>query len=420
MVDNPIGPPDEYDYFSGKRTDRTYISKSFKSTDLLDLEEPKYLRILSKIFNSGETWEFAKVKKEIVLRVTSSGRQEVKIVFYEDSREIKHITIQRFTREGGKPHKNGFSFSGTEIEKLFNMLRLIRYIDLESSGRVRLDDSMINEWLISDDEKRKYFTKNLDLVKEISEQHITKSDVIAFAYRKKQLEVFHNLLNDKRYFESKKAEWNVKGDEAVWQNLFEENSWIFGYGLNYVFTSQLDDKKLEQVTSGYSFHEAGKRTDALMKTRGLISSLCFVEIKTHNTPLLKKTPYRGECWPVSDDLCGSVAQVQKTVQKAIKTIQTKIETTSDDGNPTGEAVFLYQPKSFVVIGCLDEFISNSAVNEQKFGSFELFRRNVSNPEIITFDELYERAKFIARLSEEENGLQTEMLEDVISEDEIPF
>jgi hypothetical protein len=97
-----------------------------------------------------------------------------------------------------------------------------------------------------------------------------------------------------------------------------------------------------------------------------------------------------------------VAQVQKTVQKAIKTIQTKIETTSDDGNPTGEAVFLYQPKSFVVIGCLDEFIANSAVNEQKFGSIELFRRNMNNPEIITFDELFERAKFIVKLSEVEN------------------
>ena len=198
------------------------------------------------------------------------------------------------------------------------MVKLVRYIDLDSSEKVRLDDSVLDELLISEEEKRKYLIDNLDLVKEITEQNITKSDVIAFAYRKKQLELFDCLLHDQQYFNSKKADWGARGNEAVWQNFFEDNPWIFGYGLNYIFTSQLDDKKLEQVTTGYSFHEAGKRSDALMKTRGLISSLCFVEIKTHKTPLLKKVPYRAECWPVSDELCGSVSQVQKTVQKAIK------------------------------------------------------------------------------------------------------
>lgn len=187
--------------------------------------------------------------------------------------------------------------------------------------------------------------------------------------------------------------------------------------MNYIFTSQLDGKKLEQVTNGFSFHESGKRADALMKTRGLISSLCFVEIKTHKTPLLNNNAYRSECWPISDELSGSVAQVQKTAQKAIKTIQTKIEIESENGNLSGETAFLYQPKSFIVIGCLMEFFSRNGVNEQKFGSFELFRRNINNPEIITFDELFERAKFIVKLSEEENNLKGNYQ---TTEDEIPF
>ena len=55
------------------------------------------------------------------------------------------------------------------------------------------------------------------------------------------------------------------------------------------------NQALEQVTTGYSFAQSGKRTDALLKTRGYISSLCFVEIKTHTTPLLhNKEPYRAE------------------------------------------------------------------------------------------------------------------------------
>jgi hypothetical protein len=402
MNENPIEPKDEIDYFDTKRNDRTYISKSFPSRDIVGNEDGRKIRILSKVFDSDELFEFAKIKKDIVLRTTRSRRQEVKVVFFEDSREIKELVFQRFTKESGNPHKYSFSFGGNEIKTIYNLLELIRYIDLEDGNKVKLDDIVMNESLLSEYEKRKFLSDNPDLVKEISEHHITTSDITAFAYRKNQLEIFEKMLKSPEFFEAQKFFWLANRDEAVWQKFFEQNPWIFGYGLNYIFTSQLDDKKLEQYTTGYSFHEAGKRTDALMKTRGIISSLCFIEIKTHKTHLLRKEPYRGECWPVSNELCGSIAQIQKTVQKAIKSIQTKIEFTSAEGNPTGEIAFLYQPKSFVVIGSLNEFVTNNAINEQMFGSFELFRRNVTNPEIITFDELYERAKFIIKLSEEES------------------
>ena len=48
----------------------------------------------------------------------------------------------------------------------------------------------------------------------------------------------------------------------------------------------------------------------------------------------------------------------------------------------------------MIIGSLGEFVGEKGVNKQKYRSFELYRRNIINPEIITFDELYERAKFI--------------------------
>jgi hypothetical protein len=71
---------------------------------------------------------------------------------------------------------------------------------------------------------------------------------------------------------------------------FERNPWIFGYGLNYVYLDTLNDKKLEQVVQGHYVGGHGKRADALMKSKGVISSLCFVEIKTHKTPLLAPLP----------------------------------------------------------------------------------------------------------------------------------
>ncbi len=55
---------------------------------------------------------------------------------------------------------------------------------------------------------------------------------------------------------------------------------------------------------------------------------------------------------------------------------------------------MYQPRSFLVIGSLSEFHTVHGVNEEKYSSFELFRRNLKSPEVVTFDELFERAKYI--------------------------
>jgi hypothetical protein len=138
----------------------------------------------------------------------------------------------------------------------------------------------------------------------------------------------------------------------------------------------------------------GKRVDALMKTRGIISNLCFVEIKTHTTALLEAKPYRTGCWAPSKELAGAIAQVQGTVASAVENLSGKINPSDKEGNPTGEEIYNYQPKSYLVIGSMGEFVSEHGVNKDKLRSFELLRKNTSNPEIITFDELYERARFI--------------------------
>ena len=48
---------------------------------------------------------------------------------------------------------------------------------------------------------------------------------------------------------------------------------------------------------------------------------------------------------------------------------------------------------------LSEFSGEHGENEEKFSSFELLRRNLTNPEVITFDELYQRAKYIVAFDE---------------------
>ena len=44
-------------------------------------------------------------------------------------------------------------------------------------------------------------------------------------------------------------------------------------------------------------------------------------------------------------------------------------------------------------------MGDNGIKKDRYRSFELFRRNVAKPEIVTFDELFERAKFIVEVAE---------------------
>ena len=208
------------------------------------------------------------------------------------------------------------------------------------------------------------------------------------------------MLDDDAHFATKVAVNRRESSEDVWQRFFEENTWIFGYGLSYIFNSPLDDRQLEQSIKGNDITGGGKRVDALLKTQGLVSAFAFGEIKTHTTKLLKPVAeaYRGESWQVSDEFSGGIAQVHRSVQLSLKSIDSKREITTVGGVPTGEKIYNYRPRSFLVIGSLSEFETAQGINEQKYSSFELFRRNLMSPEVITFDELYERAKYIVESS----------------------
>ncbi|MER7643723.1 Shedu anti-phage system protein SduA domain-containing protein [Streptomyces sp. NPDC126522] len=224
---------------------------------------------------------------------------------------------------------------------------------------------------------------------------LTEEDIRRISNRKSQLQRFEALLTDQGFFERERG--LAAGPEAVWQGFFEENPWIFGYGLNLVACEPLDDGKLERITTGANiFTGAGKRSDAVMRSKGFISSLLFCEIKTHVTPLLASAPYRPpDVYQVSKDVVGAVAQVQKTAHKALRLVSGELHRLyGDDGAPTDIEISTARPRQVLVIGSLVEFTDAGAVNPEKITSFEQYRRSIHDVEVITFDELYERASFI--------------------------
>lgn len=377
------------DDYKNPKEGKTYISPRLDAFG----DSDRKVRIASKVIESPDSYAFAKIKDDVVLRHKKDAKSHITAKFLEDNREIFVLSIQGYSVATEKPHNASFSFVGEEIGKLLEFVRNIQSVNLGSPSSVNISDEELNRIVLNDRQVKSLLHENQELFAEVLKSEVTTEDLIAVGYRKKQLDVYEKLLADPNYFERIKAKKNTT-NEGLWQKYFEKNPWVFGYGLGYIFLSTLDDRKLEQVVQGHSVDSHGKRVDALMKTKGVISNLCFVEIKTHATELLESKPYRSGCWAPSKELAGAIAQVQGTVAAAVDSLSSKINPSDSQGNPTGEELFNYQPKSYLVVGSMSEFVSENGVNKDKLRSFELLRKNTTNPEIITFDELYERAKFI--------------------------
>ena len=256
--------------------------------------------------------------------------------------------------------------------------------------------STIDKELIFEYSMRPTFSNAVD--KEAESEYKANIEFVTLQRRKKELEKFERLLYEPEYFETQCI---GVSKEAVWQKFFEESQWIFGHGLNYIFMTSIDNKKLEQIIIGNTFNERGKRTDGLLKTHGESSFMCLVEIKTHLTKLLEKEQYRGDCWAISSELAGGISQIQKVAHKVVKKMESQIEIVDEKGDLTGESIFLCNPKAYLIIGNLEEFKGDHGTNKEKQASFEIFRRNLMTPEIITFDELYLRARGIIRILSQE-------------------
>lgn len=394
----------DYKYHMGKVPNKTYVSKRINSKSLEEVEGQITekiipLRYASKILQLENSFGFIKEKDNIVLRITPSGRQEITAKFLEDSRGIYTLQIQRYTTKTGTPHRAYFSFRGDEIGTLVNFIQSIKDLNLDNNDGVKISDQELKKLKLSKQQAYSIYKDNKELFEEVLDERVTQDDIKNLVYKKEQIEYFEKLLNNEDFFASEKITESISKDENLWQYFFERNTWIFGFGLQYIINVPLQNKKLEQVVDGFDVVHRGKRTDALMKSKGIISSLCFAEIKTPKTKLLNAA-YRPNVFPPSNELSGGISQLHKTIQSSLENLVNKIEPTDGVGDPTGEEVFMYRPKSFLLVGSLKEFNTKHGINKERYSSFELYRRSIKDIDIITFDELLERAKFIVNSESE--------------------
>jgi hypothetical protein len=87
---------------------------------------------------------------------------------------------------------------------------------------------------------------------------------------------------------------------------------------------------------------------------------------------------------------------------ATQQIGKRLAETDDSGAETGEATYLVRPRSFLILGHLNQLCGASGgIHPAKHESFELYRRNLYEPEIVTFDELHARAEWHVGVADRE-------------------
>ncbi len=372
-----------HEYFEGKKEGRIYISKRItgKSSD----GSVYNVRYVSKVIDSEEKWEEVKLKNQIVLRTTPKERQEILAKVFEKNNGIHVLTIQRYTKKTGAPHQISFSFVGDEIRQLKEFIDSIVLLSFEDDGKSRVEESDLAKF-------KEIFAKNPDiqLIEEVLKTQITDKDVVALGYRKHQLKIFKKLLYE-NYLPTYKKEIIGKPetkDETAWQYFFYKNKWIFGYGLDYRFQGILQKE----------FHSSCSEADGSNEVIGdfLLGDkkfTTFVELKKPEIPLFGNSKNRSNSWKLSDDLIDAVSQILE--QKASGQIKLENHILHDNkGNEIKNKA--YDSKTILIIGTWGQLEKNRNDLEKKIKekTLELFRRDSRNIEIITFDELYERAKYI--------------------------
>jgi len=187
----------------------------------------------------------------------------------------------------------------------------------------------------------------------------------------------------KKFKELMKLKTDGESLEKQWQEFLRDNSWIF----SSIFAQPVILYKREAYVGGKTIdNQNGKFNDFLIKN-SLSDNVSFLEIKTHKTKMLENTAYRGDdVYSATKDLTGSIVQVlnqRDNFQKEFYAIK---------GKNKGKGNFeTFNSKCIVLIG------STKNLDENQRYSFELFRSNSRDVEILTFDELQTKIESLQKV-----------------------
>ena len=173
-------------------------------------------------------------------------------------------------------------------------------------------------------------------------------------------------------------------DEFFWQKALAEYSWVIAQ----VFAVPVIIFNDQAYVGGKALdYRGGNLTDFLYKNN-LTDNIMLVEIKTPTTKLMG-TQYRKNVFAISSDLAGALAQVLNNREE----LQNNYFSLRSNDSRT---FFAFNPRCLLIVGCLQ----TEKLNNLKKKSFEIFRGDQRNIDILTFDELFHKVKLQLEMFEQ--------------------
>src|SRR5690606_13185164 len=187
----------------------------------------------------------------------------------------------------------------------------------------------------------------------------------------------------KKYKELMTLKTDSASLEKQWQEFLKDNSWIF----SSIFAQPVILYKREAYVGGKTIdNQNGKFNDFLIKN-SLSDNVSFLEIKTHRTKILDNSSYRGaDVYSSTKELTGCIVQVLNQRDNFQKEFYATKGKSNDKGN-----FETFNSKCVVLIG------STKDLDENRKYSFELFRSNSRDVEILTFDELQKKIESLQKV-----------------------
>ncbi len=167
--------------------------------------------------------------------------------------------------------------------------------------------------------------------------------------------------------------------EGHWQALFNENPFI----LSMAFGCPIIKVQDQASVGGRKISGSGDKITDFLAKNSMTNNTAIIEIKTPQE-LLTGKEYRDSVYSPSVALSGSLNQALDQKYKLQKNIASIKETSR-----------IYDVETYAVHCAL--IIGQMPDDLEKQKSFEIFRRNSRDVEIITFDELLEKLKLLHTL-----------------------
>jgi len=225
------------------------------------------------------------------------------------------------------------------------------------------------EWIVNTDNSEKIVDKFLKLGEKDLDQL---NSLVGVANLKKKLSV--------------REENKDNSSEKYWQDLLKENTWV----LSQIFSNPTVLIDNEAFVGGKTTNnDKGKVVDFLY-ANPFSKDAVLIEIKTPSTTLLNTTEYRAGVHSVHKDLAGAVSQVL-TYKGSLQSEYTQILVNNIRSQKPIDFDVI-NPNCVVIAGRFDTFYKPALKH-----SFELYRKELKNVIVITFDELFMKVNHLIDL-----------------------